>query len=53
MASIVQIIIAALLAVLKGIFGLDRPQETTVDHPEPDLELEGKDDADLLDDLGL
>lgn len=53
MASLVQIIVGALLSLMKGIFGIDRPQETTVDHPEPDIDIEGKDDEDLLDDLGL
>lgn len=53
MGPVISAVITAIVALLKGVFGFDSPQETTIDHPEPDLELEGKDDEDLLDDLGL
>lgn len=40
--------------VLKSIFGTDKPTETKVEHPKPDLEVnDGKTDAERLDDLGL
>ncbi len=54
-------ILAALMPVFKvvlevflGIFGLDKPAETVVDHPAPQVETsDGKTDAERLNDLGL
>lgn len=43
-----------LVAVLKGLFGMDKPCKTTVSHPKPELEVDdGKSDAQRMDDLGM
>lgn len=50
----VSVIVSALISILKGIFGMDKPQKTTVFHPEPQVEVtDGKSDAERLKDLGL
>jgi len=48
-------IVQAFIAVLKGFFGADKPQKTTVVKPEKDVEVssDDKSDEDRLRDLGL
>jgi hypothetical protein len=47
-------IVAAILAILKGLFGIDKPQKDTVEHAEPEIEIDdGKTDEERLRDLGL
>lgn len=47
-------LLTAILALLKGLFGMDKPEETKVEHPKPDMKVgDGKTDKDRLDDLGL
>jgi hypothetical protein len=42
------------LAIVKGLWGTDKPQEDTVEHAEQDIKLDdGKTDQERLDDLGL
>lgn len=50
----IGIVIDILIKILKGIFGLDKPQKTTVDHPEPEVKVgDGKTEGERLEDLGL
>lgn len=50
----VSVVISAIIAILKGIFGMDKPRKETLEHPLPDLEVtDGKTDKDRLKDLGL
>jgi len=54
MQGLVAVVIQALVAIMKGIFGTDKPLKTTVDHPKPDVEItDGKTDKDRLKDCGL
>lgn len=54
MGELIAGIVAAILAVFRALFGTDRPQEETVEHPEPDIEVtDGKTDQERLGDLGL
>lgn len=51
---IVAAIVGALLLLVKGLWGTSKPQETTVDHTTPDIEVtDGKTDKERLEDLGL
>jgi len=44
---------AVVLVILKGLWGTDKPQETTVEHAKPEIEVDdGKTDQERLDDLG-
>lgn len=54
LAALVAALVAGTIAVLKGFWGTDKPQETTVEHPEPEIEVDdGKTDSERLKDLGL
>ena len=47
-------IVKALLIIVKGIWGTDKPAETIVEHPEPEIENDdGKTNKKRLKDLGL
>jgi hypothetical protein len=47
-------IIAALIALFKGVFGMDKPEDVTVEHPKPDIEVgDGKTDKERLKDLDI
>ena len=49
-----QAILGAIVALLKGIWGTDKPEETKVTHPEPDVKIgDGKNDKERLKDLGI
>lgn len=53
-ATLVSALAAAVVVVLKGLFGTSKPQETTVTHPKPQVEVgDGKADSEKLKDLGL
>jgi hypothetical protein len=43
----------AVLVVLRGFYGSDKPQDQVVEHPEADVEVEGESDHEKLKDLGL
>lgn len=50
----IGVVVDILIKILKGIFGLDTPQKTSVDHPKPEVEItDGKTDKERMDDLGL
>ena len=42
-----------LVALLKGVFGTDKPHETEVVIPEPEVDLSTTSDSELLDECGL
>lgn len=47
-------IVAAIVAIIKGIFGTDKPQKIVVVKPAPEVEItDGKTDKDRLSELGL
>jgi len=47
-------IVAVVMTVLKSIFGMDKPQKTTITHAEKDIEVDdGKTKKERLKDAGL
>lgn len=46
-------LISAIVAILKGIFGTDKPMETEVKHEKPDVPVGDRTDDDMLADLGI
>lgn len=50
----IPILISAVVAFLKGIFGTDKPMKTTVITPTPEVEVtDGKSPDERLKDFGL
>jgi len=47
------IIGALVLALIKGLFGTDKPREVEVIDAKPDFEVDPHPDSSLLDELGL
>jgi len=53
-AELVTAAVAALIAIMKGFFGIDKPQEVTVYHPEPVITVDERNHVEeRLADLGL
>ena len=47
-------VINIIVALVKGIWGTDKPTRTTVSHPSPEMEVsDGKTDQERLNDLDL
>ena len=47
-------LVMGVVFVLKNLYGTDKPQQNTVEHPKPDVEVaDGKSDQERLKDLGL
>ena len=54
MSTLISAIGTLLLAIIKGIFGTDKPQKNTISRPEPEIEItDGKTDEERLKDFGL
>ena len=50
----VSIVLSALVAIGKAIFGTSTPRKTTVEHAKQEVPIDdGKTDSQRLDDLGL
>ena len=46
-------LISAIVAILKGVFGTDKPMETEVKHEKPNVPVGDRSDDDMLADLGI
>lgn len=54
MSTLISAIGTLLLAIIKGIFGTDKPQKNTILRPEPEIKItDGKTDEERLKDFGL
>lgn len=52
--GVITAILKLIVSVFKVIFGTSKPRETTVDHPDPQVEVtDGKTKEERLADLGL
>lgn len=51
---LVLAIATGVVVVLRGLYGTTKPQDTTVEHPKPHIEVSnGRSDQERLNDLGL